>query len=278
MEYPYAAGIQQFWVNTLAFVPNFLLFLAILIIGYFVAKTVSAVLVKGLQRLGMDKAAERGGLKTALANSGYEMSKVVGTLCFWGLFLFVLQLAFGVFGPNPISELLTRMIAFIPNVFVATVIVVITAAIAAAVKEIISASLSRLNYGKWVADGASVAILVVGAFAALSQLGIAPAIINGLFYAMLAIVVGCAIVAIGGGGIQPMRGQWEKALGRIEAEAPRLQAEARATSAEMQARERDLQMQLRADEMEHTPRAQVYEQPTTYEPTPAQNNVPWSKG
>jgi len=252
-------------------VPQFLLCLAILVIGYFVAKAISTVLVKGLQRMGMDKAAERGGLTTALANSGYELSKVVGTLCFWGLFLFVMQLAFSVFGPNPISELLTRMIAFIPNVFVATVIVVITAAIAAAVKEIISASLGRLNYGKWVANGASVAILVVGAFAALSQLGIAPAIINGLFYAMLAIVVGCAIVAIGGGGIQPMRAQWEKAMGRIESEAPRLKAETQAMTAEMEARERDLQIQLQANDLEHTPRAQVYTQP----PAP---NVPWSKG
>ena len=206
----------------------------------------------------------------SVENAGYELSKIVGTLAFWGLFLFVLQMAFGMFGPNPISDLLTRMIAFIPNVFVAVVIVVITAAIAAGVKEIITASLGRMSYGKWVANGASVAILVVGTFAALSQLGIAPAIINGLFYAMLAIIVGCAIVAIGGGGIQPMRAQWEKALGHIESEAPRIQAEMQTATTGMDARERDLQTQLQPDPMEHLPRAQVYEQ------VPAEN-VPWMK-
>ena len=40
-------------------------------------------------------------------------------------------------------------------------------------------------------------------FAALNQLQIAPAIVTGLFYAVLAVVVGSAIVAIGGGGILP---------------------------------------------------------------------------
>ncbi|HLK56780.1 MAG TPA: hypothetical protein VKU00_09460 [Chthonomonadaceae bacterium] len=259
MGYPYMNGAQQAWANTLMFLPNFLLFLVILVAGCFVVKAIRAVLVKGLQRMGLDKAADRGGLKAALSKSGYELSDVVGTLVFWGLFLFVLQLAFGVFGPNPISDLLTRMIAFIPNVFVAAVIVVISAAIASAVKDVLAASLSRLNYGRWVANGASVAILVVGAFAALNQLGVAPAIINGLFYAMLAIIVGCAIVAIGGGGIVPMRAQWERALNRLETEAPRMQAEVSQATADREARERDLQMQLQAETREHTPRVPTYD-------------------
>ncbi len=71
-----------------------------------------------------------------------------------------------------------------------------------------------------MAVGASVAILVVGAFAALSQLQIAPAIVNGLFYALLAVVVGSAVIAIGGGGIQPMRARWESMLTRWDEEKP----------------------------------------------------------
>jgi len=69
---------------------------------------------------------------------------------------------------------------------------------------------------------AAIAIMVVGVFAALNQLQIAPAIVTGLFYAILAVVVGSAIVAIGGGGIVPMRSRWERMLGRVESEAPRL--------------------------------------------------------
>jgi hypothetical protein len=80
--------------------------------------------------------------------------------------------------------------------------------------------MSGLSYGRFVATLASAFIVAVGIFAALSELNIAPAIVNGLFYALLAIIAGSAIVAIGGGGIVPMRSQWEKALGRIERDAP----------------------------------------------------------
>lgn len=70
-------------------------------------------------------------------------------------------------------------------------------------------------WSAWVASAASIAILVVGIPAALNQLQIAPAIVNGLFYAMLAAIVGTVIVAAGGSGIAPMRAMWERGLGRL---------------------------------------------------------------
>jgi hypothetical protein len=51
--------------------------------------------------------------------------------------LFVLSTAFGVFGSNPISDYLRAVIAYLPLVFVAIVIVVIAAAIAAGARNLI---------------------------------------------------------------------------------------------------------------------------------------------
>lgn len=56
-----------------------------------------------------------------------------------------------------------------------------------------------------------------------NELQIAPAIVNGLFYALLAIVVGSAVIAIGGGGLVPMRDRWKNVLAKYdggEAEDP----------------------------------------------------------
>jgi len=132
------------------------------------------------------------------------------------VFLLVLQLAFGVFGPNPISDLLFGIIAYLPNVFVAVVILVIAAALAKVVTDVLLATLGSVSGGDWIARGAGLAILVLGVFMALDQLRIAPAIVNGLFYAMLAIIVGSAIVAIGGGGIRTMQRYWERASLNLE--------------------------------------------------------------
>jgi len=83
-----------------------------------------------LERVGFDRAVERGGVKKALESSQYDASDVVSKIIFYGLFLLVLQMAFGVFGPNPVSDLLRDVIAYIPKVIVAIIIVVIASAIA----------------------------------------------------------------------------------------------------------------------------------------------------
>jgi hypothetical protein len=142
------------------------------------------------------------------------------------VFLFVLQMAFGIFGPNPISDLLSGVIAYLPKLFVALIILVVGAAIAAAVKEIVEASLGGLSYGRALAMVASGAVLVITIFAALDQLEIAPNIVNGLFYALLAIIVGSAVVAIGGGGIKTASRYWDRFAMRAEQESGNVKAEA----------------------------------------------------
>ena len=91
---PYTRGIEQAWVATIAFIPNLLLAIVIGVIGYFVAKLIGKGLQKVLQRTGFDRMVERGGVKQAMAKSGYDVSDVVGKVAFWIVMLFVLQMAF----------------------------------------------------------------------------------------------------------------------------------------------------------------------------------------
>ncbi len=97
-----------------------------------------------------------------------------------------------------------------------------------------------MSYGKALAGVASAAIMATGLFVALSQPQIAPAIVNGLFYSVLAIVVGSAVIPIGGGGIQPMRTQREKALAKVEDELPQARQEAQGAEEGIAARGQEL--------------------------------------
>jgi hypothetical protein len=214
------------WANIMTFAPKLLVFLAIVIGGYFLAKFLARMFDKLLERLRFDRLVERGGVKRVLSKAGCDASDVMAKLLFYGLFLFVLQFAFGIFGPNPISNLLTQIIAYIPNILVAAIIIIVAAAVAKGVSDILGISLGGLSYGKMLAKLAATAIMIIGIFAALNQLGIAPAIVNGLFYASLAIVAGSAIVAIGGGGIRPMQRLWERGLERAQIEMPQVRAQA----------------------------------------------------
>jgi hypothetical protein len=229
-------GLGDAWTTVATFVPKLVGFLLILIIGYFIAKLISKVTDGVLERVGFDRAVERGGVGQALAKSKYDASSLLSKVVFYALMLFVLQLAFGVFGPNPVSDLIHGVIAYLPNVFVAILIVVIGAAIAAAVKELIEASLGGLSYGRGLAFGASALILGVAVFAALDQLDIAPTIVTGLFYAILAIVVGSAVIAIGGGGIKTMSRYWDRAAQRAEQESSNVKQEAQGAKDRVQQR------------------------------------------
>jgi hypothetical protein len=219
-------GAAVAWANIMTFAPKFLMFIIVIVAGYFLAKFLARMFDALLERLKFDNLVERGGVKRVLSKTGYDASDVLAKLLFYALFLFVLQFAFGIFGPNPISDLLTRIIAYIPNIFVAAIIIIVASAIAKGVKEILAVSLGGLSYGQVLSKIAGAAIVILGVFAALDQLAIAPNIVRGIFYAGLAVIAGSAIIAIGGGGIQPMRQRWERALGRIEAESPRLKQQA----------------------------------------------------
>jgi hypothetical protein len=242
----FSRGVEDAWANKAAFIPKFIGFVCLLVIGWFVAKAIGKIADAALERVGFDKAVERGGVKKALERSQYDASTLVSKIVFYTLFLIVLQMAFGVFGTSPVSDLLAGVIAYLPKVLVALIIVVVASAIAAGVKEIVEASLGGLNYGRTLALAASAAIVAIGFFAALNQLQIAPAIVNGLFYATLAIIVGSSVIAIGGGGIAPMRTQWEKALNKLEQEAPQIRQQTQGAGDRVQQRYEERKEQARA--------------------------------
>jgi hypothetical protein len=219
-------GLERAWTSIITFLPKLGGFLLILVLGFIVAKLLERVLNRVLERVGFDRVVERGGVKTALDRSKFDASDILARIVFYTVMLFVLQLAFGVFGPNPISDLIEGIIAFLPNLFVAILIVVITAAVASGVRTIVGATLGGLTYGRTLATLAAAGIWVVGITAALTQINVAEPIVTGLFYALLALVVGIGIVAIGGGGIQPMRDRWQRAMVRLDQEAPRIRQEA----------------------------------------------------
>ena len=207
------------------FVPRLLLFLVILLIGWLIAKALRKGIGVVLERVGFNRAVERGGIGRALSHSRYDAGDLVAALVYYAVLLITLQIAFGVFGPNPISDLLTQVVAFLPSLVVAIIIVVIAAAIAAAVKDLISGAMGGLSYGRIIANIAAVFIIGLGVIAALNQVGIAVTVTLPVLITVLATVGGILIVGVGGGLIAPMRQRWERILDGAEREVPRAVAQ-----------------------------------------------------
>jgi uncharacterized membrane protein len=213
------------------FLPKAVAFVAILVVGFLAAKMIAKVVDKVLERVGFDRAVERGGIKTALAKSTYDASDIVAKLVYYTVVLFTLQLAFGIWGPNPVSDLIKGVVAWLPKAFVAIVIVVVAAAIARACRDLISGALSGVSYGRMLGTITSVFIMGLGIIAALNQIGVATTVTTPVLIAVLATLGGVIVVGAGGGLVKPMQSRWENWLNRAEREAPALASQAKAYSA-----------------------------------------------
>jgi len=243
------------------FLPKLIAFLLILVIGLLVAKAIGKAVDKVLERVGFDRAVERGGIKKALAQSKYDASDIVGKLVYYTLLLFVLQMAFGVFGPNPISDLLSNVIAFLPKAIVAIIIVVVAAAIATAVRELLSNTLGGLSYGKTLANIAAFFIIGLGVIAALNQVGIATTVTLPVLVAVLATIGGILVVGVGGGLIKPMQARWESYLVKVEDELPKVKAEA-ANTPGIREQAEQAQTRLADNGARHDEQTRLYDQRT----------------
>lgn len=210
-----------------------LVFLLIMAVGWFVVRRLTRWLARWLRRLGFDHAAQRGGLSRVLGP--YRASDLVARVVGFGLLMVTLQLAFGIFGPNPVSDLIHAVVAWLPQLFVGLVIIVVAAAIAGWVRDLVAAGLAGVSYGRTLATIAQVLILVFGAFAALDQIGVAEAVTMPLLVAALATIGGILVVGVGGGLIKPMQHRWERILIRAETEASTASATVRANRAERDA-------------------------------------------
>lgn len=212
-------ALTDFWRSVLLIIPRAVAFVVILVVGWFVARIVLKVVDSVLERIGFDRWVERGGVKRALARTKYDASSILAKLAYYAVLLFTLQFAFGVWGPNAISDLIRGVVAWLPRAFIAIVIVVIASAIANAARDLVTGALGGLTYGRFLADATAIFILALGIIAALNQVGIATTVTTPVLIAVLATVAGILIVGVGGGLVRPMQSRWEHWLNRAAEES-----------------------------------------------------------
>ncbi|WBB81476.1 hypothetical protein O7606_09010 [Micromonospora sp. WMMD882] len=224
-------ALTDMWRSVLLFVPRAIAFIAILVVGWIIARFVLKIVDAALERVGFDRAVERGGIRRALERTRYDASDILARLAYYAVLLFTLQFAFGVWGPNAISNLISGVVSWLPRAFIAIVIVVVAAAIANAVRDLVSGALGGLSYGKVLADLTAIFIIALGVIAALNQVGIATTVTTPVLIAVLATVAGILIIGVGGGLVKPMQARWDRWLDRAAEESRAVQAQRQAQSA-----------------------------------------------
>jgi len=193
-------SLEQGFNVFFAFLPKLIAFLVILLIGYIVARVIRGILTKVLQRVGLDRALHKGQAGQYVEKVVSSPSALIGRVAFWLVFLGALSIAVSALGIPALTAFLAAIYAYVPNVIAALLIFLVAGAIAAAIGGLVAKTMGDTPTGKIVGTVVPVLVMGVAVFMILTQLKIAPEIVQILFTALVgAVALGMAL-AFGLGG------------------------------------------------------------------------------
>ncbi len=188
----------------ISFLPALIGALLIVVIGWFVSGFIARLIERGLKALGLELAVERSGIGDFVRRSGTTMttSGIIAALIKYSIFLIFVQAAAEVLGIPQLTEIINRIILYIPNVIVAMAIIVIGSFIAQFLAGLVRSSVSELGVGNPSLLGKLTQYIVVGfsIIAAIDQLEIAPTLVNTLLIGLIGAVALAVGLAFGLGG------------------------------------------------------------------------------
>jgi len=184
------------------FVPQLLAAAGILLAGFAIAKMVQHGTDSALRRIGFNRWMREGGVTEALARAGTTMapSGVIAALVFWTVMVLVILLSASALGLGVVNALFYELLAYIPNVIAAVIVLVLGIVLGEFTKDLILASAGGLAGGVTLARAAKAAVIVLAVFMGLEQLGIAQDIVLVAFIAVVGAGALAAAIAFGLGG------------------------------------------------------------------------------
>ena len=181
-----------------SYIPQLIGAIVILIVGYIVAKILQAIVTRVLRGIGFEGWMEQGGIKQFFERSQTNQTplSIVGKLVFWLVFVITIVMATDALGIRQVSAVLSQLIAYIPNIIAAVLILALAGLLANFVAGIVRGATGVDILG----TAAQVAIIVYAVFAALTQLGIAVQLTAPTFLIVLGAIAMAAAIAFGWGG------------------------------------------------------------------------------
>jgi len=196
--------LRVFTAQVAAFLPRLLLGVLILLAGLFIAKAARFAVRRGLRALNFHVLSRRSGMDSFLQDGGTSLdtTDLFGLLAYWLAILAALIVAFNSMGLSNVTELLARVMLFVPRLFVALLILAFGAYFARFVVGVVVAYCQGAGIRDAGALGqlARYAIMAFVIMIALEHLEIGGMIVRQTFLIILAGVMLALALAFGLGG------------------------------------------------------------------------------
>lgn len=184
-----------------AFMPRLMIALGVLLVGWLIAKALRYSLVKALRALNFNVLTERAGVDGFLQQSGTEKdtTELVGWIVYATALLVSLIIAFNSLGLMQVTDLLSKLLLFVPKILVALLIIVFGSYFA----RFVGTSVQNYCRGAAISDGdllgrvARYAVLIFVLLLAMDNVEISGGLIQQTFLIILAGIVFAGALAFG---------------------------------------------------------------------------------
>jgi Mechanosensitive ion channel, conserved TM helix len=195
-------SLQRGLDSLIGFLPNLIGFLVILIVGYIVARVVKTVAAKLLEKLGLDRALHnsQAGHYVERVSPGAHPSRLIAAVAFWFIFIYAIAAAVGALKIPALTNFMANVQNYLPNVIAAVLIFVVGAAIAGAAGGFAQKLMGDTPTGRVARTVGPGLILAIVVFMVLTQLRIAPTIVEATYFALIGMLALAGALAFGLGG------------------------------------------------------------------------------
>lgn len=198
------SAFVDLWVQIMVLLPRLLFAVIVFIVGLVVAQVLKSLVERLVAMLKVDELMEKLEVKDLFLKMGLKLDvgAILGWLVKWFVIIFALIASADVLQWHQITLFLSQVIAYIPNVLIAIIILLVGVLLANFVQGVIisavkAAQLQSVNFLSGIAKWS---IIVFSFMAALVQLGIAQALIQTLFTGFVAMLALAGGLAFGLGG------------------------------------------------------------------------------
>lgn len=190
-------------IATLAlFIPRFITGLIVLLIGLIIASIVRQVLLQVFKLVRLDQLLENYGVPATRGNKAVSWTGFLAELARWFIIIVFLVPTADIWGLSQFVVILNNFLAFIPNILVAVLLLLVGFVVGSLVHDLLLASVHGVSSesATTVAVVGKYAVIVFAVLVALNQLGIASDLIRILFAGIIASVALATGLAFGLGG------------------------------------------------------------------------------
>ena len=197
-------ALQNLWQGFLTFIPTLIGAIIVFIIGWFISVGIGKLVAEVLIRIKFNKLFEKTGWKQALEKAELKVNaaEFIGAIAKWVLVIVFLLAAVEILGFVQFASFLKSILAYLPNVIVATLILVVTVILVDIVEKVVRTAVEgvKVGYGHLVSVMIKWSIWIFAVLAILHQLGIARPFMETLFTGFVAMLVISLGIAFGLGG------------------------------------------------------------------------------